>query len=114
MNRRTFLAAAASAALPLPAIGVPAKDKLLRFVPQANLTSLDPIWTTAAVTQNHGHYVFDTLYAVDHTMTPRPQMAEGHTVSGDGRTWLIRLRKGLKFHDNEPVRVRDCAASARS
>ena len=38
-------------------------------------------------------------------------MAEGYTVSDDGRTYLIRLRDGLKWHDGEPVLARDCAAS---
>ena len=38
-------------------------------------------------------------------------MAEGYTVSDDGRTYLIKLREGLKWHDGEPVRAQDCAAS---
>ena len=38
-------------------------------------------------------------------------MAEGYTLSDDGRTYLIKLRDGLKFHDGEPVRAQDCAPS---
>ena len=38
-------------------------------------------------------------------------MAEGYTVSDDGRTYLIKLREGLKWHDGEPVRAQDCAPS---
>ena len=57
--------------------------------------------------------MFDTLYGVDAKLRARPQMAEGHTISDDGRTWLIRLRDGLKFHDGEPVLARDCAASLK-
>ncbi len=38
-------------------------------------------------------------------------MAEGYTVSDDGRTYLIKLRDGLKWHDGEPVRAQDCAPS---
>jgi peptide/nickel transport system substrate-binding protein len=38
-------------------------------------------------------------------------MAEGFTVSDDGRTYLITLRDGLKWHDGEPVRAQDCAPS---
>jgi peptide/nickel transport system substrate-binding protein len=83
----------------------------LRFVPQANLTLLDPIFTTATVTSNHAYYVFDTLYSVAGDGKPKPQMAEGHTVSDDGRVWHIRLRDGLKFHDGTPVRAIDCALS---
>ena len=37
----------------------------LRFIPNANLTSLDPIWTTALVAQAHSYLVYDTLYGID-------------------------------------------------
>ncbi len=116
MKRRTFLgaSAAAVAAAGLPtrfAIAQPAGARVLRFVPQANLTLLDPIFTTAAVTANHAWTVYDTLFGVNARGEPKPQMAEGFTVSGDGRTYLIRLREGLKFHDGEPVRAQDCAPS---
>ena len=72
---------------------------------------LDPIITTAAVTINHGWMVWDTLFGVNATQQAKPQMAEGYTVSDDGRTYLIKLRDGLKFHDGEPVRAQDCAPS---
>ena len=110
ISRRAVMAGA-GAALAAPAIAQDARSRVLRFVPQANLTSLDPIWTTASVTTGHGYYVFDTLYGVDDNLNAKPQMAEGHSVENDGRTWLIRLRPGLKFHDGEPVRAADCAAS---
>ncbi|MFC4168505.1 ABC transporter substrate-binding protein [Teichococcus aestuarii] len=114
MHRRRFIAtaaglAAAGAAPPLRAAGSAAR--VLRFVPQANLTALDPIWTTAAVTTNHAYNVFDTLYGLDDELRVRPQMAEGHTVSQDGLTWEVRLREGLRWHDGEKVLARDCAAS---
>jgi peptide/nickel transport system substrate-binding protein len=115
MKRRTLLqlggVTAAASALPRVAIGQPASATTLKFVPQANLTSVDPVWTTAAVTENHSYAVYDTLYAVNSKLEPKPQMAEGHTISDDGRTYLIKLRDGLKFHDGEPVRAQDCAAS---
>jgi peptide/nickel transport system substrate-binding protein len=114
MNRRSLLRAGASvaaSALPRFAIAQPANTRVLRFVPQANLTLLDPIFTTAAVTLNYGYMVYDTLFAVNAKLQARPQMAEGYTVSGDGRTYLIKLRDGLEWHDGEPVRAQDCAAS---
>jgi ABC-type transport system substrate-binding protein len=83
----------------------------LKFVPQANLTSLDPIWTTANVTRNHGYMVFDTLYGMDAQFRPQPQMASGHQLSDDRKDVRITLREGLRFHDNEPVRAADCVAS---
>ncbi|MFI5012985.1 MAG: ABC transporter substrate-binding protein [Hyphomicrobiales bacterium] len=117
ITRRTFLgnvaAATAGAALARPAIAQSSSAQTLRFVPQANLTSLDPIWTTATVTTNHAYYVFDTLYALDGRQQPQPQMAQGHEVSADGRVWRIGLREGLKFHDGSPVRGVDCIASLK-
>ena len=111
MKRRTLLGSAAASLLATPAIAQPARAATLRFIPQANLASIDPIWTTATVTTNHGYYVYDTLYAVDGKMQPKPQMAQGHEVSADGRVWRIRLRDGLKFHDNTKVLATDCVAS---
>ncbi|MXP64442.1 ABC transporter substrate-binding protein [Roseomonas sp. M0104] len=113
LHRRAFLGASA-ALLAAPALAQGNKgNSLLRFIPQANLSALDPIWTTATVTANHGYYVFDVLYAVNKAGEVKPQMAEGHEVSDDGLRWRIRLRPGLKFHDGEPVRAADCVASLK-
>jgi peptide/nickel transport system substrate-binding protein len=113
LARRSLLQASGALLLPLatPRLARAATPATLRFVPQSNLSTLDPVFTTAAVTITHGYCVFDTLYGVDAQMRPKPQMAEGATVSEDKLTWLIRLRDGLRFHDGEPVRAQDCAAS---
>ena len=112
MRRRDFLASATTATLlSLPRPARSQDKRVLRFVPQANLTSLDPIWTTAAVTGLHGYYVFDTLFALDEKGEVQPQMAERFGESDDGRVWTIRLRDGLRWHDGEPVLARDCTAS---
>ncbi|WP_421993790.1 ABC transporter substrate-binding protein [Roseococcus sp.] len=113
MNRRQFLAAPAATLLAGPALGQNARSKTLRFVPQANLSSLDPIWTSAHIARNHGYLVYDTLYAMDRGYQMHPQMAAGHSIEDDGLRWIITLREGLAFHDGEPVRARDAVASIR-
>jgi len=114
MLRRSLLGAAATVAMPRlgAAQGQPGR-RVLRFVPQADLTLLDPIHSVAFVSRNHALMVYDTLYGWDANLRAQPQMAEGHVVENDGRVWRIRLREGLKFHDGEPVRAQDCAASIR-
>jgi peptide/nickel transport system substrate-binding protein len=65
IDRRTMfrgITAMSGAMLASPSVAQPAKAATLRFVPQANLTALDPIWTSAIVTQMHGYHVYDTLY----------------------------------------------------
>ncbi len=104
---------AAASALPSFAIAQPAQTRVLKMVPQANLTSLDPIWTTANITRDHGHMVFDTLYGMDDTFRPQPQMAAGHVAEDGGRSLTITLREGLRFHDGEPVRAQDVVASVQ-
>lgn len=115
MKRRTFLQAAAGATLlPVlarPALAQSAGARTLVFVPQANLSSLDPIWTTATVTRNYAFLVFDTLYGLDARLNPSPQMAAGHVVDQDGKRWTITLRDGLLWHDGHKVLARDCVAS---
>jgi peptide/nickel transport system substrate-binding protein len=115
MQRRSFLAVTA-ATLARPALAQPAvtgKAKTLVHVPQANLTSLDPVWTTAQVTRNSAGMIFETLYGRDEQLNPQPQMVEGHSIEDNGLRWTMRLRAGLLFHDGTPVLARDCVASLK-
>ena len=60
-----------------------AQGNVLRFVQNGNLTILDPIWTTAYVTRNHGYFIYDTLFATDANNAIKPQMVEKYEVSPD-------------------------------
>ncbi|MDE4911144.1 ABC transporter substrate-binding protein [Methylobacterium sp. 092160098-2] len=110
LNRRSFMALS-GAALAAPALAQGSAARTLKFIPQADLTVLDPIWTTAYVTRNHGLAVFDTLYGTDARYAAQPQMVAGHTVENDDKLWRVTLRPGLTFHDGSPVLARDCVAS---
>ncbi|PWS36665.1 ABC transporter substrate-binding protein [Falsiroseomonas bella] len=107
------LAAGAATGLQRAAVAQTPRARTLRMVPQANLTSLDPIWTTANITRNHGHMIYDTLYGLDAEFRPQPQMAAGHVVEDGGRSVTITLRDGLRFHDGEPVRAQDVVPSVQ-
>ncbi len=115
MQRRSFLVGSAAASIaPLaPTVAQTGAARVLRYVPQADLTVIDPVMTTAYITRFHATMVWDQLYGIDHQLEPRPQMVDGHTLDDDGRLWTFTLRDGLRFHDGEPVRGRDCVASIK-
>ncbi len=112
MQRRSLLAAS-GAALAAPS-GLRAQSATtLKFTPQQDLITLDPVTTTAYISRNHGYMVFDTLYGMDANFQATPQMVDGHTVENDGRLWNLTLRDGLMWHSGEKVTARDCVASIR-
>jgi len=78
-----------------------------------DLKYVDPFWTTAYVTRNHGYMIYDTLFALDANLQPQPQMVERWQVSPDGLTYTFTLRSGLQWHDGAPVRAADCVASLK-
>ncbi len=112
MKRRQLLATTLALAAPSLATAQTG-PKTLKFIPESDVTVLDPIWTTATVTRNHGYLVFDTLYGQDDSFAMSPQMVAGHTIENDGRLWRLTLRDGLTFHDGEPVRAQDVVPSIR-
>ncbi|WP_316188593.1 ABC transporter substrate-binding protein [Bradyrhizobium sp. SZCCHNS1054] len=114
ISRRSLLGAAAT----LPALSMPGlvraeAQTTLRFIPVIDLAFLDPIFSTAQVTRNHGFMVYDTLYGMDAALDVSPQMVAGHAVSNDGKQWDLTLREGLVWHDGEKVLARDCVASIK-
>jgi peptide/nickel transport system substrate-binding protein len=100
-----------AAALPLANVALAGGNRVLRFMPNLDLTVLDPHWSPTYVTRNHGYLVFDTLFGTDNAFQPQPQMVEGIFTDADGKRWTLTLREGLKFHDGEPVLARDCVIS---
>ena len=115
VSRRTFLAGAAAVAAASAAsrVHVQKSASTLKFVPHADLKILDPIWTTAYITRNHGYMIFDTLFAFDQSFRLHPQMVDKWTVSTDKMKYTFTLRDGLKFHDGQPVTGEDCVASIK-
>ncbi|MBS0644596.1 MAG: ABC transporter substrate-binding protein [Acetobacteraceae bacterium] len=116
MFRREFLkttgaAAMAAGTLAAPRLSLAADSKVLRFVPQANLANLDPIWTTQYVVRNGSLLIWDTLFGVNDQLQPQPQMVESYESTPDFKVWTFKLRPGLKFHDGEPVLSKDVVAS---
>jgi peptide/nickel transport system substrate-binding protein len=110
MIRRPCVLLAAALAFSIPA-WLQAQEKVLRVAPHSNLTILDPVWTTAYITRNHGYMIYDTLFGMDANGRIQPQMVDRYEISKDRRTWTFTLRDGLEFHDGKPVTSEDVIAS---
>ena len=63
LSRRAVLGGAA--ALAAPRIASAQGSRVLKFVPHADLTVVDPSWTTAYITRNHAMMAYDTLFGTD-------------------------------------------------
>jgi peptide/nickel transport system substrate-binding protein len=109
----TLAAPAAARAQSAPSVIRALSATTLKFVPSADLSSLDPVWTTSYQSRDHGFLVFDTLFGLTEDFRAEPQMAEGAVTEDQGRTWRIVLRDGLMFHDGSKVLARDAVASIR-
>jgi peptide/nickel transport system substrate-binding protein len=105
---------AAAAALAAGAISsLPAAAQTLRVVMHSDLKIVDPIWTTAYITRNHGYMIYDTLFAMDDKGEIKPQMVEKFDVSEDKLTYTFTLRDGLLWHDGKPVTTEDIIPSIK-
>lgn len=111
LMRRSLISVALAAGLCGVAGQALAQGSVLRIVPHSNLAILDPIWTTAYMSRNHGYMIYDTLFGTDEKNQIKPQMVESWTESADHRMWTFKLRKGLEFHDGKPVTSEDVVAS---
>ena len=94
MHRRTLMLAA-GAALAAPAAVRAQSATTLRFTPQQDLVTLDPVTTTAYISRNHGYMVFDTLYGMDGAFRRRRRWSRAIVVEDDGKRWDLTLREGL-------------------
>ncbi|MGO8910228.1 MAG: ABC transporter substrate-binding protein [Bradyrhizobium sp.] len=109
----TMASAIALAALSVAlAVTPPAEAKTITAVMHSDLRVIDPGFTTAYITRDHGYMVYDTLLAEDSNFKIQPQMADWK-VSDDKLTYTFTLRDGLKWHDGTPVTAEDCVASLK-
>ncbi|KYK43595.1 ABC transporter substrate-binding protein [Bradyrhizobium diversitatis] len=100
---------ALSTALASPVL---AAGKTITAVMHSDLRIIDPIFTTAYITRDHGYMIYDTLVAPDSSFKIQPQMADWK-ISDDKLTYTFTLRDGLKWHDGAPVTAEDCVASLK-
>jgi peptide/nickel transport system substrate-binding protein len=108
----SVMVSALALSITLPSQAVAASGKTLLVKMHSDLRVIDPLFTTAYITRDHGYMVYDTLLATDSSFKVQPQMADWK-VSDDKLTYTLTLRDGLKWHDGAPVTAEDCVASLK-
>lgn len=78
-----------------------------------DLDSLDPHKAVAAGTKEVLFNVFEGLVKPDEAGNLIPAVAEDYEISSDGKVYTFTLRKGIKFHNGEPVTVNDIVYSIK-
>ena len=82
MASRTTRVLAWALALSVPsAPALAAEPQTLRVALHSDLKIVDPIWTTALITVNHGYMIYDTLFALDDKLDVQPQMVDRYEIS---------------------------------
>ena len=84
-----------------------AQTRIIRAVPQVEVRLLDPYVNTNYGTRNHGHLIYEQLFAFDGKLQPQPMMVEKYDTSADKLTHRMTLRAGLKWHDGKPYTSKD-------
>ena len=64
--------------------------------------NMDPHRSTAAVDRQVFQSLYDKLVDTDQNLAIVPMLATSWTISPDGKTVTLTLRRGVKFHDGTP------------
>src|SRR6195256_5225886 len=96
LSRSLFVAATALASVvTVPAYA--AKDVV--FAVASTFTTTDPYDANDTLSQAMAKSFYEGLYGFDKDMKMIPVLAESYEVTKDGLTYIVKLKKGIKFHD---------------
>ncbi len=104
-------ATAAAKATSAPAAGAAVKGGVLRAAMIGEAPSLDPHWTTASVTANIVWHMVEAPFSLDEKYQAIPMLAESVETKDNGLTRVMKLRKGVKFHNGKEMTSEDVEAS---
>jgi len=119
LSRRAFVKTAAAAGL-LPALGggglaqTPKRGGLFRAGLGSGSTtdSLNPAtWANNFMADAGLGIHGDMLFEIGPDFKVRPNLVSSYDRSDDARTWSMKLKKGIVFHDGRKMTVRDVLAS---
>lgn len=94
-----------------PGAGTPGGT--LKVASLGEVPHLDEHQSTAGLIAELGYCAYEGLFTYDANYQPIPELVETHTVSEDGLTHTMALRKGVMFHNGEEMKAADVLASVQ-
>lgn len=82
-------------------------DTEIRVALTSNINTLDPQETSATITEQVTHSIYNTLITTD----GKPELADSWQQSEDGLTWVFYLHKHVSFHNGQSFTANDVKAS---
>lgn len=73
----------------------------------ANPATLDPALMVDLASGSIAAKIFNGLVRLNEDMEVAPDISEGWTISPDGLTYRFRLKKGIKYSNNQDVKAND-------
>ncbi len=112
-----LLSLALALALVTPVAAQPSEQPrvggVLRVAMIGEPPTLDLHTTTAVIVQQITWHVYETLFTYDRQYNAIALLVDTHTVTDNGRTYLFRLRRGVKFHNGKEMTSADVVASLK-
>lgn len=111
--RKKLAFLAATALIVVPSVGM-AQEKggVINVATIGEPPTLDPMSSTADLVGIVTQHIFETLYTFDKSWQLTPLLAESlPEIGDDGKTYTIKLRTGITFHDGTDMTSEDVLAS---
>jgi len=90
------------------------RPKRMRISYSADPNFMDPALQQSSTEWIPAYLLYDPLVRYDQTMLdPKPSLAESWTKSDDGKTWVFKIRQGVKFHNGRELKAEDIQFSWR-
>ncbi len=107
--RRTLIAAAVSAAMLFPVLGV---AKTFKWASQGDILTLDPHSQNEGLNIAANLWVYDPLVRYNEKFEVSPALATSWEQINPS-LWRFKLREGVKFHDGTPFTADDVVFSIK-
>ena len=88
-----------------------AQAETLRFASQGDFLTFDVHSQNESLNSSATGYLYDSLFAYDKNMKVIPWLAESWSRNEENTGWLLKIRKGVKFHEGQVLTARDVAFS---